>query len=95
LRELGLTVDERDLGKQPLSAEELDRLIGPRPVESFLNTRNEEYRARNLRLNPLTRSEALQLMAANPNLIRRPLLLIDNEIVVGFDGPRYRELAGR
>jgi arsenate reductase-like glutaredoxin family protein len=34
-------------------------------------------------------------MAANPNLIRRPLLLIDNEIVVGFDEPRYRELAGR
>ena len=35
--------------------------------------------------NPPSRSEALELMAANPNLIKRPILLKGKEIVLGFD----------
>ena len=35
--------------------------------------------------NPPSRAEALALMAANPNLIRRPILLKGKEMVLGWD----------
>jgi len=63
----------------------LDQLIGKRDYRQFLNSRNELYRERGMKENPPSRSEALELMAANPNLIKRPILLKGKEIVLGFD----------
>ncbi|MBZ5580231.1 MAG: hypothetical protein LAP40_27030 [Acidobacteriia bacterium] len=70
-----------------LSVAELDRLIGARDYRMFLNSRNELYRERGMKENPPSRSEALQLMAENPNLIKRPILVKGREIVLGFDEP--------
>jgi arsenate reductase len=75
-----------------LSVEELDRLIGRRDYRLFLNSRNELYRERKMKENPPSRAEALQLMAANPNLIKRPLLIKGNQIVVGFDPDEMQKL---
>jgi arsenate reductase (glutaredoxin) len=62
----------------------LDRLIGKRDYRMFLNSRNELYRARGMKENPPSRAEALELMAAHPNLIKRPILVKGGEIVLGF-----------
>jgi len=35
--------------------------------------------------NPPPRAEALRLMAENPNLIKRPILVKGGEILLGFD----------
>lgn len=72
-----------------LTVEELDRLIGARDYKLFLNTRNELYRERKMKENPPPRAEALQLMAANPNLIKRPLLVDGERIVFGFDAESF------
>ena len=78
-------LDLRDLGKDRLSVEELDELIGKRDHRKFLNTRNELYRRRKMSENPPSRDEALKLMAAEPNLIRRPVVLRGADIVLGYD----------
>ena len=62
----------------------MDRLIGERDYRSFLNSRNELYRERKMKENPPPRAEALELMAAHPNLIKRPILVRGAEIVLGF-----------
>ena len=72
--------------------EELDRLIGTRDYKLFLNSRNELYRERNMKENPPPRAEALKLMAENPNLIKRPLLVKGGRIVVGFDAAEMEKL---
>jgi arsenate reductase (glutaredoxin) len=72
--------------------EELDRLIGKRDFRPFLNSRNELYRERNMKENPPSREEALQLMAAHPNLIKRPILIKGGEIVLGFQEEEMRGL---
>jgi arsenate reductase-like glutaredoxin family protein len=77
--------EERDLSTKPMTAEELDRLIGKNDYIPFLNARNELYRERNMKENPPARAAALKLMAAEPNLIKRPLLVTGREIVYGFD----------
>ena len=72
--------------------EDLDRLIGKRDYKLFLNSRNELFRERNMKENPPSRVEALHLMAANPNLIKRPILVKGSEIVLGFQEDEMRGL---
>ncbi len=81
----GFQLQLRDLGKHPLSAEELEKLIGDRDHREFLNTRNELYRRRKMKDHPPSRAEAIRWMAAEPNLIRRPVILCGGRLVLGFD----------
>ena len=83
----------RDLGKDRLTVAELDHLIGKRDHRKFLNTRNALYRSRNMGKNPPSRDEALKLMAAEPNLIRRPVVLRGSDIVLGYDEDALSHLA--
>jgi len=83
----------RDLGKERLSAAELDQLIGTRDHRKFLNSRNELYRKRNMSKNPPSREEALKLMAAEPNLIRRPVTLRGSDVVLGYDEEALARIA--
>jgi arsenate reductase (glutaredoxin) len=75
-----------------LSPAEIEKLIGKRDYREFLNPRNELYRERNMKENPPAREEAIRLMSENPNLIRRPILIKGNEVLLGWDEKRYREL---
>lgn len=82
----------RDLDKNRLTVEELDRLIGDRDYREFLNSRNELYRERNMKERPPSRAEALKLMAAHPNLIRRPVVIAGKEIILGYDEPKLKAI---
>jgi arsenate reductase-like glutaredoxin family protein len=93
LLENGAELDEHDLGKQRLTAEQLDALIGSRNYIDFLNTRNDLYRERKMKQNPPTRDEALRLMAQEPNLIRRPIVIRGRQMVLGYDEEGLRKLA--
>ena len=88
-----VSFDSRDLDKERLTQDELDELIGERDYKEFLNTRNELYRNRNMKENPPSRAEAIKLMAKEPNLIRRPLLIRGSRIIFGFDEAAYRDLS--
>jgi len=89
---MGVELESRDLDKQRLTESELEELIGDRDYKEFLNARNELYRARNMKENPPSRSEAIKLMAKEPNLIRRPVVLRGSQMVLGFDEEAYRKL---
>ncbi|MDE3110367.1 MAG: hypothetical protein KGL02_10550 [Acidobacteriota bacterium] len=67
-------------------------MIGERDYKEFLNPRNELYRSRNMKTNPPSRREAIQLMAKEPNLIRRPIIIGGKQIVLGFDEDAIKEL---
>jgi len=75
----------RDLAKERLSSSELEKLIGRHDYTEFLNPRNEVYRKENMKEEPPTRKQAIRLMAKEPNLIRRPLIVAGGRVVVGFD----------
>lgn len=90
--ELGAELESRDLDKQPLSEKELDELIGGRDYKPFLNPRNELYRDRNMAEKTPSRPDAIRLMSKNPNLIKRPVLVRGEQIVLGLDEAAYRKL---
>jgi len=89
---MGAKLESRDLDKQRLTGAELEELIGNRDYREFLNPRNELYRTRKMKDHPPSRAEAIKLMAEEPNLIRRPVLLRGSQMVLGFDEEAYKEL---
>jgi arsenate reductase len=92
LLEQGAELEYRDLDKERLSGAELEKLIGDRDYKQFLNPRNELYRARRMKNNPPPRAEAVKLMAKEPNLIRRPIVIRGNQIVLGYDEDAFQKL---
>ena len=89
--ELGAELESRDLDKERLSEDELEELIGSRDYKEFLNTRNDLYRSRKMKDHPPSRAEAIKLMAKEPNLIRRPVVLRGSQVVLGFDEEAYKK----
>ena len=89
---MGAELESRDLDKQRLTEAELDELIGNRDYKDFLNARNEMYRVHKMKEHPPSRADAIKLMAKEPNLIRRPVVIRGSQMVLGFDEEAYRQL---
>jgi arsenate reductase-like glutaredoxin family protein len=85
-------LQERDLGKEPLSAAELEALIGSANAIEFLNTRSASYRQQGFKQQPPTKAQAIELMARDPNLIKRPIAMKGDTKVLGFDQAKLRAL---
>jgi Spx/MgsR family transcriptional regulator len=93
LQKLGAELEVRSFEKQPLNKTELDELIGERDYKQFLSTRNELFKTKNMKEHPPTRAQAIALMAEHPNLIRRPVVIRGQKLVLGYDEEAYDELA--
>jgi arsenate reductase len=85
LEKRGFQLYFRDLAKDRLSPQELEKLIGNRDHTDFLNTHNELYRDKDMKEHPPSRKQAIQLMSREPNLIRRPVVVAGGRVVLGFD----------
>jgi arsenate reductase len=92
MEKCGFDLRLRDIGKDRLRAEEIENLMGDRDYRTFLNTRNEMYRQKNMKENPPSRAEAIRMIAGEPNLIRRPIIISGNKILLGFDQESIDEL---
>jgi arsenate reductase len=67
------------------------------PIAKWFNTSGQSYRALIARLGKdgfakLGDREKLELLAADGKMIKRPVLVDGNRIIVGFDEAAYREL---
>lgn len=91
----GVVYTDREMNAEPLTAEELDALIGDRPVQPFLNTHNETYRQLKLKDNPPDKARAVALMAETNTLLRRPVLRVGDVLVVGNDLEAAARLLGK
>jgi Spx/MgsR family transcriptional regulator len=85
MQKRGFHLNYRDIVKDRLSATELQKLIGKHDHEDFLNPRCDIFRKKKMKEKPPSRSEAIRLMARNPDLIRRPVVVAGGRIVVGYD----------
>jgi arsenate reductase-like glutaredoxin family protein len=88
--DLGAELDERDYAKAPLNATELKQLFAGRDPREFLNPRSPAFQAMNLAGKSLPPDQAIALMAKDPNLIKRPLIIAGKQIIAGFDRDQLR-----
>jgi arsenate reductase len=70
----------------------LSRLIDELGLDAVLSSRSPAYKARNLGARKLTKSEAVDLILEDPNLMRRPLVLTKGRALLGYDAKEYDKL---
>lgn len=92
--QLGVELEERDYAKHPLSEAELKDLFRGADPRDYLNPKSPTYKEMGLRDKKLSASEAIKLMAKDPNLIKRPLVVAGGKLIAGFDRDRLRETLG-
>ena len=87
-----IAFEEREYGRNPFSEKELREIIGAGPIANFLNTRTPLYRERNMKQKPPSKDEAIKLMLKDPNLLKRPVIIIGKKKLTGFNEAEVKEL---
>ena len=84
-----MDVHQLDINKEPPSREFLEKHVDAVKFLDFVSTRSPVFKERPL---PRSKKEAIDLMMANPTLIRRPIMLTGSTVIFGFDKDRYGKL---
>ena len=88
LRAHGLSYTLRDIQTENPSQEELRQWHAQSglPLKRFFNTRGQQYRALGLKdkLPAMSEEEQLALLATDGMLVKRPLLVAGDKVLVGF-----------
>ena len=86
--ELGVSFEDRHIVEENPTKEELTEWISVSgyPVKKFFNTSGMKYRELGLkdRLPQMTDEEKIELLATDGMLVKRPLLIDGDRILVGF-----------
>lgn len=87
---------EKHIVTETPSYEELKQIIEQSglPVSKFFNTSGMLYRSMNLKeeLKNSTDDEKIRLLSSNGMLIKRPLLVMKNKVLVGFKKEEWQEV---
>jgi nitrogenase-associated protein len=96
LQAAGHTLERRDLLSHPWTRAELLAFLGPLPVLQWFNRAAPRLKHGQIDPERLDRDAALQLLQAEPLLIRRPLLQRagDGARMVGFEADALRRFVG-
>jgi arsenate reductase len=94
----GVEVESKDIVGTPPSKAELARALklSGLPVKKLFNTSGQSYRDGGFgeRLPTMTESQALDVLAKDGKLVKRPLVLGSDYALVGFDEAAYRKRYG-
>lgn len=98
LESRGLAYDFRDIKGRNPTAEELRgwQARSGLPLRRFFNTSGQKYRALGLaeKLTAMSEAEQLSLLASDGLLVRRPILVGDGFVLVGFREEEWRAQLG-
>lgn len=84
----GISFEVRDIKEDNPAADELKAWVAKSglPTRKFFNTSGQLYRGMGLKdkLATMTDGEMIQLLASDGMLVKRPLLVMEDSILVGF-----------
>lgn len=91
----GISVQERPIKEENPTAEELKKwhVMSGLPLKKFFNTSGLLYKSMNLKdkLKEMSEEEQYQLLASDGMLVKRPLLVGDDFILIGFKEEQWNE----
>ena len=95
LQEYNIDFIPRDIVTEKPSKEELASWIrmSGLPVQKFFNTSGQIYKERNLKeiVKTASEEELIELLASEGKLVKRPVFVNDDMILVGFKEPEWTE----
>ena len=95
LTALGLEYEFFDYKKQVIDKTTLAHWVKRAGIDKVLNSKGTTYRnlsdAQKAQMNQDV-DAALDLMVAEPSMIKRPIVVSDNELIIGFDEAAFEKL---
>lgn len=96
LEEKGIVLEKRDIVNNTPTPEELLKWIElyNQGIKPFFNTSGILYREMNLKdkIETMTKEEAITLLSSHGMLIKRPLLIHNKQIIIGYKKDIYESL---
>lgn len=96
LEDNNINFEERNIVTQTPTIEELTQWISKsgKEIKKWFNTSGLKYKELNLKekLIDLNNEEKIKLLASDGMLIKRPLLITDKEIYIGFKEEQWKKL---
>ena len=87
---------DRDIVKNTPSKDELNEIIkkSGKEVNKFFNTSGLKYKELKLKdkLPKMTYEEKIELLASDGMLIKRPLLILDEDVLIGFKEKEWENI---
>lgn len=95
LEENGVAYEPRDIKSENPTAEELEQWyrMSDLPLRKFFNTSGLMYKSMELKnkLPTMTETEMLALLATDGMLVKRPLVISDDFVLLGFRQAQWEE----
>ena len=96
LEEKGIAFEDRNIKEQNPTAEELKAWIerSGLPIKKFFNTSGMLYRQMELKdkLPNMSEQEMIELLATDGMLVKRPILVADDRVLVGFKQAEWEKI---
>ena len=85
LDEKGVEYEFVDVKKEPLSLEEIKELEYKVGLDVLVNKKGTTYRRLGLKDKEISTEEMLELLEQNQSMIKRPVLIKNEAVLVGYD----------
>lgn len=96
LDENGIKYDERNIKEQNPTLDELKKWHKQSglPLKKFFNTSGQLYRSMELskKLPSMSEDEQFALLASDGMMVKRPIIVTDSEVLVGFKESEWEKL---
>mgnify|MGYP001420586542 FL=1 len=88
---------ERNIFNEPLTLEELKQIfrMTENGTDEIISTRSKTYQQLQVDLETLSLSELFKLIQENPGLLRRPILIDEKRLQVGYNEDEIRRFLPR
>ncbi|MBO1306058.1 transcriptional regulator Spx [Enterococcus sp. 669A] len=87
LKNAGLEFQERNIFSEPLTRNEIKEilLLTETGTEEIISTRSKVYEKLDIDLDDLSFNELVTLLAENPGMLRRPIMIDSKRLQVGYN----------
>ena len=97
LEEYNIPYTERNIFSQPLTKKEIRSIMRmtENGTEEIISTRSKAYEELEMSIDDLTLNQLLQLIEKTPGLLRRPIVMDEKRIQIGYNSDQIRRFLPR
>ncbi|MEG9295264.1 transcriptional regulator SpxA [Mangrovibacillus sp. Mu-81] len=95
--EHGIKYTERNIQAEPLTADEIKAILRltEKGTEEIISTNSKTYKELDVDLDSLPLKQLYQLIMENPKMVKRPIMLDEKRIQVGYNDEEIRSFLPR
>ncbi|PCS06956.1 ArsR family transcriptional regulator [Lactococcus plantarum] len=93
----GVPFEEHNILTQPMTADDLKAILAKTEngTEDIISTRSKVFQKLNIDVDELTMNQLINLISEHPSLLRRPIIVDEKRMQIGFNEDEIRAFLPR